>query len=85
MWTPALRQLETIADMSSMTAERIAAALGITPGVFTLWISRLAAARALDPDAVDRLLYPPRPVAVPPPPVQHDPRILAERYFEAAE
>jgi hypothetical protein len=54
--------------------------------VFTAWVSRLAAANALDPQAVDRLLYPPKPIAVaPPPPPPHDPRIIAERFFEAAE
>jgi hypothetical protein len=88
MWTPTLRQLETIADMSSggMPPARIALALGIPPGVYTAWVSRLVAVRALDPQAVEDLLYPPKPVAVPPPPpVPHDPRIIAERYFEAAE
>jgi hypothetical protein len=86
MWKPTLRQLELIADMSSMSSERIAAALGISPGVFTAWVSRLEAARALDPEAVDRLLYPPKPVAVPPPqqPPPRDPRIVADRIFAAA-
>jgi hypothetical protein len=71
--------------MSSMASERIAEALGIPLTVFTAWIFRLVAARALDPQAVDRLLYPPNPVAVQPPPPRRDPRILAERMFEAAE
>lgn len=87
MFKPTLRQLETIADMAAggMSSERIAAAVGISHEVFTGWTSQLAAANALDPQAVDRLLYPPRPVAVQPPPPQRDPRILAERFFEAAE
>ena len=88
MFKPTLRQLEIIADMSygRMSSERIASALGISPMVFTAWVSRLAAANALDPQAVDRLLYPPKPIAVaPPPPPPHDPRIIAERFFEAAE
>jgi hypothetical protein len=88
MWKPTLRELETIADMSSggMSSERIASALGIPPEVFTAWVSRLMAASALDPQAVDRLLYPPKPVAAqPPPPARRDPRIIAERVFEAAE
>jgi hypothetical protein len=87
MWEPTLRQLEMIADMSwgGMPSKRIASALGIPPEVFTLWVFRLAAVRALDPQAVENLLYPPRPVAVQPPPPPRDPRILAERFFEAAE
>jgi hypothetical protein len=88
MWRPTLRQQETIAEMSygGMSSERIAAALGISRLVFTAWISRLAAVRALDPEAVEMLLYPPKPRAVqPPPPPPRDPRILAERFFEAAE
>jgi transposase-like protein len=84
MWKPTLRQQEMIADMSlgGMSSERIASALGISPEVFTAWGSRLRAARALDPQAVDRLLYPPKPVAVQPPPPQREPRIVAERIFE---
>jgi hypothetical protein len=88
MFKPTLRQLETIADMSSggMSSERIDSALGIPAEVFTAWVSRLSAARALDPQAADLLLYPPKPLAVQPPPVPpRDPRILAERFFEAAE
>jgi hypothetical protein len=88
MFKPTLRQLETIAEMAhgGMRAERIASVLGISPVVYTAWTSRLAAVRALDPEAVELLLFPPRPVAVaPPPPPPHDPRIIAERYFEAAE
>jgi hypothetical protein len=83
MFKPTLRQLETVADMSSggMASERIAAALGISPEVFTAWNSRLVAVRALDDTAVDRLLYPPNP-RPPPPPPPHDPRIVAERIFE---
>jgi hypothetical protein len=85
MFKPTLRQLETIADMSSMPSERIAAALGISPDVFTGWVSRLAAANALDPEAAERLMYPPTPVAVQPPrPPRHDPRIIAERMFATA-
>jgi hypothetical protein len=85
MWTPTLSQLETIDDMArgGMAAERIASALGIPPGVYTTWVYRLMVARALDPAAVENLLYPPRLVAVQPPPKQHDPRIVAERIFEA--
>jgi hypothetical protein len=72
-----------------MSAERIASALGITTGVYTAWVYRLMAARALDPQAVEQLLYPPKPVAVQPPPPspppRRDPRIIAERVFEAAD
>jgi hypothetical protein len=86
MWKPTTRQLETVADMACMPSGRIAAALGISLEVFTGWVSRLEAVRALDPEAVDRLLYPPKPVAVKaPPPRQHDARVIAERMFEAAE
>jgi transposase-like protein len=87
MWKPTLRQQEMIADMANggMSSERIAAAVGISHGVYTSWVSRLMAARALDPEAVDDLLYPPKPVPVQPPPAQRDPRIVAERIFEAAE
>jgi hypothetical protein len=87
MWKPTIRDLETIDDMSygGMSSERIASAVGISHAVFTSWCSRLAAVRALDPQAVEQLLYPPRPVVVQPPPPQRDPRILAERFFEAAE
>jgi hypothetical protein len=87
MWKPTLRELETIADMAGggMPAERIAAAVGISPEVFTAWTSQLAAVRALDWRAVENLLYPPKPVAVHSPPPQRDPRIIAERVFEAAE
>jgi hypothetical protein len=85
---PTPQQQEMIADMTSggMAPERIALALGITHGVYTAWVSRLSAARALEPQAVELLLYPPPPVpvAVPPPPPR-DPRILAERMFAAAE
>jgi hypothetical protein len=85
MWKPTLRELETICEMSlgGMSSERIASALGIPPEVFTAWASRLSAARALDPQAADRLLYPPKPLAVQPPPPLRDPRIVAERIFEA--
>jgi hypothetical protein len=84
MWKPTLRQLEIVDDMAraGMAGERIAAALGISPGVYTAWGARLRAARELDSQAVENLLYPPRPVAAPPPPKQHDPRIVAERIFE---
>jgi hypothetical protein len=88
MFKPTLRQLETVADMAGggMSSERIASALGIPPGVFTSWCSQLAAARALDPEAVELLLYPPLPRAVqPPPPPPRDPRIVAERIFATAE
>jgi hypothetical protein len=87
MFKPTLRQLETIAEMAhgGLPYERIASALGIPPEVFTVWISRLAAARALDPVAVERLYFPPKPIVVQPPPPQRDPRIVAERVFEAAE
>jgi hypothetical protein len=87
MFKPTLRQLEIIADMSSMPSERIAAALGISLELFTGWVSRLEAVRALDPEAVDRLLYPPPPVAVQPPRREppRDPRIVAERMFATAE
>jgi hypothetical protein len=88
MFKPILSQLELIADMAGggMPSERIAAAVGISHEVFTAWVSRLAAAAALDPQAVELLLYPPRPVAVQPsPPPPRDPRILAERFFETAE
>jgi hypothetical protein len=84
MWKPTLSQLELIADMSSMSSERIGAALGIPSEVFTLWISRLAVVRALDDAAVEMLLYPPRPRAVPPPVPPRDPRIIAERMFATA-
>jgi transposase-like protein len=86
MWNPTTQQLEIVADMGQggMTAERIASALGITPEAFTAWLSRLAVVRAMDPAAVEMLLYPPRPAAVPPPPPPRDPRIIAERIFEAA-
>jgi hypothetical protein len=86
MWKPTLRQLETVADMSSggMSSERIAAALEIPPGVFTAWSARLMAARALDWRAVENLLYPPKPAAVQSP-ARRDPRIIAERIFESAE
>jgi hypothetical protein len=84
MWKPTLSQLETVADMSSMPAERIAAAVGIAPEVYTRWVSRLAAAAALDDAAVELLLYPPRPVAIKAPPPPHDPRIVAERMFAMA-
>ena len=84
---PTLRELETVADMANagMSSERIAAALGISLEVFTAWTSRLRAANELDPQAVENLLYPPRPAAVQLPPPPRDPRIIAERYFEAAE
>jgi hypothetical protein len=83
MWNPSTRDLETVADMALMPHDRIAAAVGIPIEVFSRWLSRLAAARALDDQAVDALLYPPRPrpVAAPPPP-RHDPQIIAERIFE---
>jgi transposase-like protein len=86
MFNPTLSQLELIAEMThgGMTVERIAAALGITTEVYTAWVFRLMAVRALDPQAVDRLLYPPRPVAIKAPPVPHDPRILAEHMFAVA-
>jgi hypothetical protein len=86
MFKPTLRQLETIADMAAggMSFERIAAALGIVPSVFTAWVSRLDAVRALDDTAVEMLLYPPRPRAVPQPTPPHDPRIVAERMFATA-
>jgi transposase-like protein len=87
MFKPTLRQLETVADMSwgGMSPQRIASALGIPAEVFTAWVSRLSAARALDPQAADLLLYPPRPVAVQPQQPPRDPRILAERMFAQAE
>jgi hypothetical protein len=87
MWKPTLSQLETIDDMAhaGMAAERIAAALGIPHAVFTAWVSRLAAARALGPEAVEDLLYPPRPAAVQPPTQPRDPRIVAERIFETVK
>ena len=68
MWNPSIRDLETIDDMANgrMAPARIASVLGIELQVFTAWNSRLAAARELDPDAVDRLCNPPKPVAVPP-------------------
>jgi hypothetical protein len=86
MWKPTLRELETIADMAGggMPAERIAAAVGISPEVFTAWTSQLAAVRALDWRAVENLLYPPKPAAVQSP-ARRDPRIIAERIFESAE
>jgi hypothetical protein len=86
MFNPTLRDLEIIAEMSygGMSSERIAAALGITTEGFAAWTSRLAAANALDPETVDRLLYPPRPVAIKPPPPPRDPRIIAERMFAVA-
>jgi hypothetical protein len=87
MFKPTLLQLETVAEMSygGMSSKKIAAAVGISSSVFTLWVSRLAAARALDPQAVEHLYFPPKPVAVqPPPPPQRDPRIIAERIFEPA-
>jgi hypothetical protein len=65
-----------------MSSERIASTLGIEIEVFSAWVSRLDAARALDPETVDNLLYPPKQ---PPPPPRHDPRVIAERVFEAAE
>jgi transposase-like protein len=84
---PTRQQQELIADMTNggMASKRIASALGILPEVYTLWVSRLAAARALDPQAVEYLLYPPPPVIIQPVPPQRDPRIVAERIFEAAE
>jgi transposase-like protein len=87
MWKPTTRQLELIAEMAhgGMAPDRIAAALGISPGVLTAWVSRLEAVRALSPEDVEMLLYPPKPRAVQPPPPRHDPRIIAEHYFEAAE
>jgi hypothetical protein len=84
MWMPTNEQLGTVAEMASMPSERIAAAVGIPPEVFTRFVARLETARALDDAAVDRLLYPPRPVAIKPPPVPHDPRIVAERVFETS-
>jgi hypothetical protein len=88
MWKPSLSQQELIVDLThgGMPADRIASTLGITTGVYTSWVSRLMAVRALDPQAVELLLYPPLPPrAAPPPAPRHDPRIIAERYFEAAE
>jgi hypothetical protein len=87
MWQPTLRQLELIAEMThgGMTVERIAVAIGIPADVYTSWVFRLMAVRSLDPQAVETLLYPPRPAAIKPPPEPHDPRIIAERYFEAVE
>jgi hypothetical protein len=84
MWNPSIRDLETIDDMANgrMAPARIASVLGIELQVFTAWNSRLAAARELDPDAVDRLCNPPKPVAVPPPEPQRESRIVAERIFE---
>jgi hypothetical protein len=85
MWQPNLQQLGTVADMARMPSERIAAAVGVPLDVFTRWVRRLESARALDDATVDRLLYPPRPVAVQaPPPPPHDPRIVAERMFAVA-
>jgi hypothetical protein len=88
MFNPTLRDLEIIAEMSygGMSSERIAAALGITTEGFAAWTSRLAAANALDPETVDRLLYSPKPRAVQAPhsPPTLDCRIVAERIFEAA-
>ena len=84
---PTPQQQELIADMTNggMAPGRIASTLGITPGVYTAWTSRLAAARSLDPAAIEYLLNPPPPVIIQPVPPQRDPRIVAERIFEAAE
>jgi transposase-like protein len=88
MFMPTLSQLELIAEMTwgGMPSGRIASALGIPPEVFSAWVSRLRAANELDPETVDRLLYPSRPVAVRPEP--RPPtlacRVLAERLFPVA-
>jgi hypothetical protein len=83
---PTPQQQNLIVDMvhAGMSSERIATALGISPGVFTAWVSRLDAARALDPVAVEDLLHPMPPVTVQPPPAERDPRIVAERMFATA-
>jgi hypothetical protein len=88
MWKPTTKQLELIDDLAhgGMSVNRIAAALGISLECFSGWTCAMAGARALDDHAVEMLLYPPRPVAIKaPPPPRHDPRIIAERFFEAAE